>query len=104
MAGSYTTQYTGQLESDQENCGTGDVIIAWGTYAFSTTDTSANLAVPVEQCDACLLTIRDGSPVANDLLSHDGTVDGDGLTVFRPAGSTSGLTFDYLICGPAAYA
>jgi len=102
MAGTYTTQFKGKLEPRVEDFGGEDYVVAYGRAAFSTTDTSVNVAVPVETCECGLLTIRDATPVADDLLSHDGTVDSDGLTVHRPAGTTSGLTFDYLVIGPLA--
>ena len=104
MAGTYTFQFKGILLPKTEEFGPEDKIVAYGEAAFVTTGTSVNVAVPVERCDCGLLTIRDGSPVANDLLSHDGTIDSDGLTVYRPAGTTSGLTFDYLVIGPVSVA
>jgi len=99
MAGTYTTQFEGKLAPQAEDFGPEDMVVAFGRAAFTTSGTSVNVAVPVETCECGLLTIRDGDPVANDLLSHDGTVDSNGLTVFRPAGTTSGLTFDYLVIG-----
>lgn len=79
----------------------GDRVMCWGMAAFSTTDTSvAILASTLQTLESCQLTIHDGTPVANDLLSHNGlTSPSTGVTCYRPAGTTSGLTFDYIALG-----
>jgi hypothetical protein len=103
MAGTYTTQYQGQIKPNAENFGTEDVVVAYGRAAFSTTDTAVNVAVPVGSVYSALLTpigLTAGAlPVAGDLLNHDNTVDGDGLTVSRAAGTTSAMAFNYLVIG-----
>lgn len=77
----------------------GDMLVQFGTDAFVTTATSKEVTTDLSVVDCALLTIDDVTPVANDLLGTDRTVTSGAVTVARPAGTTSGLSFNYLFIG-----
>ena len=68
-----------------------------GTSAFVTTATSATIVfgagAGVTTSSVFMVVPNDGTPVADDLLSWTATANT--LNVFRPAGTTSGLSFSY---------
>ena len=93
------TQREVKVENTDEGFGAGDQIIAYGDSAFSESDISVELTLPFEHLHACVLTIRDATPTHYDILSHDGILTSQNLTVYRTNGTTSGLTFDYIAIG-----
>jgi len=91
--------FKARLSSTEEGWGSGDYIVSFGTTSFSGYDQSVEVTLYCNIVDACLLTIRDATPIAADMLSHDGTISSRALTVYRVAGETSGLEFDYIAVG-----
>ena len=68
------------------------------TNAFTTTATADtvvfNTAADVDANSIFVVSIKDATPVANDLLSW--TVTDDSLFIHRPAGTTSALAYSYI--------
>jgi len=77
----------------------GDRLVEFGTASFTTSGTSVEVTTLLSAVDCALLTIDDVTPVANDLLGTDRTVTTGAVTVARPAGTTSGLSFCYMFIG-----
>ncbi len=77
----------------------GDVLVEMGTDAFVTSGTTKEVTTLLSAVDVALLSIDDVSPVANDLLGTDRVVTTGAVTVARPAGTTSGLSFNYMFIG-----
>ena len=114
------TKYLSLLESSRKGLSGGNVVQRdgtihvkfYGSHAFSTTDTdvevsltdesSQSLGIATADILSVVLTIKDGTPVADDLLSTDGAITSDALTVFRPAGTTSALAFYYEVIAKVA--
>lgn len=77
----------------------GDRLVEFGADAFVTSGTTKEVTTNLSAVDCALLTIKDVSPVANDLLGTDGVVTTGAVTVARPDGTTSGLEFYYWFVG-----
>jgi hypothetical protein len=77
----------------------GDRLVEYGTDAFVTSGTTKEVTTLLSVCECALLTIDDVSPVANDLLGTDRVITTGAITVARPAGTTSGLSFSYMFLG-----
>lgn len=77
----------------------GDRLVEFGSDAFATSGTTKEVTTNCSAIDCALLTIKDVTPVANDLLGTDGVVTTGAVTVARPAGTTSGLEFYYAFFG-----
>jgi len=79
----------------------GDRLVEFGSGAFVTSGTTLEIStlITVTPIDLALLTIKDVTPVANDLLGTDGVVTTAAITVARPAGTTSALELYYLFAG-----
>lgn len=77
----------------------GDRLVEFGSDAFATSGTTKEVSTDISAVDCALLTIKDVTPVANDLLGTDGVVTTSAVTVARPAGTTSGLEFYYMFIG-----
>lgn len=77
----------------------GDVLVEFGTDAFVTSGTTKEVTTLLSAVDVSFLTIDDVSPVAADLLGTDRVVTAGAVTVARPTGTTSGLSFCYMFIG-----
>jgi hypothetical protein len=77
----------------------GDRLVEFGDDAFVTTATTKEVTTLLSAVEVALLTIKDVTPVANDLLGTDGVVTTGAVTVARPAGTTSALGFYYMFIG-----
>jgi len=99
-----TTVFKKKLETIDENWGTDDVVMAYGTIAFTTTGTTVECDVPFDVIDCILCMPKTVTYGANDQLSSDGTVTSGAVTIARNAGGTSGLTVYYLAIGQIAHA
>ncbi len=73
----------------------GNALIA-GDSAFGTTDAVDTLIIAgTTGSDIFVLTIKDGDPVADDLLGYS-IATPDTLFVWRTAGTTSGLSYSWM--------
>lgn len=77
----------------------GDRLVEFGSDAFATSDTTKEVSIDISAIDCALLTIKDVTPVADDLLGTDGVITAGAVTVARPAGTTSDLEFYYYFVG-----
>lgn len=79
----------------------GDRLVEFGDSAFATTDTSVEVStnITTTPLEFLSLTIKDVTPVANDLLGSDGVISSGAFTVARPAGTTSALGFWWMAIG-----
>jgi len=85
---------------EQTSSRPGDLFCEFGSKAFSTTDTTVEVATGLSSVMFALLTI-DGTVTynANDQLSTDKVVSTSAVTVARNAAGTSALTFSYMFIG-----
>lgn len=84
---------------EQETHRPGDLLVEVGTDSFDVSATTKEVTTQLTEVMVAVLTIDDATPVANDLLSTDRVVTTSAVTVARPAGTTSNLSFNFVFIG-----